>query len=360
MRIDINSKEYMSGYVDGYRDREYGDSEKHYLDILSKLQEIGSKEKEEQNKDLNNQDESIGGYKRFSIDMIPESNNKQEKYYMDKNTGAVYTYKEARQIFVDEYDGDDPTNLFDFEDYFVCIDDDKDESITEDTVKTKDGKWVNRGDDGKEHGEFKTKKDADAQRKAMFARGYKAEGVDTKSEDADAKLESVDTKSEGVEFELNSYQSDEVPDAKDYKDVKPGDYVECKGSEGKYPAPVKKVLYAVSYPEEDDKKKDKNMMPDATDKEGDYFVVDNAYTGAKEEIPVKDASKDILEGIDPDFSENETQVDGDIYYNKDDKFYYIKGIDVGDDAPKFASWEEANEWLNDEVDTSEVIESFYK
>lgn len=48
---------------------------------------------------------------------------------------------------------------------------------TEDTVKKPNGKWVNRGDDGEEHGEFKTKKAADAQRKAMFARGYKAEGV---------------------------------------------------------------------------------------------------------------------------------------------------------------------------------------
>lgn len=51
---------------------------------------------------------------------------------------------------------------------------------TEDTVKKPNGKWVNRGDDGEEHGEFKTKKAADAQRKAMFARGYKAEGVDGK------------------------------------------------------------------------------------------------------------------------------------------------------------------------------------
>jgi len=40
----------------------------------------------------------------------------------------------------------------------------------EDTVK-QDGKWVNKGDDGT-HGKFKTKKAADAQRKAMFANGY--------------------------------------------------------------------------------------------------------------------------------------------------------------------------------------------
>lgn len=44
--------------------------------------------------------------------------------------------------------------------------------IKADTVK-KDNKWVNRGDTGEEHGEFKTKKEADAQRRAMYARGFK-------------------------------------------------------------------------------------------------------------------------------------------------------------------------------------------
>ena len=46
------------------------------------------------------------------------------------------------------------------------------ESLTEDTVKTSDGKWTNKGKDGT-HGKFKTKKEADAQRKAMFANGYR-------------------------------------------------------------------------------------------------------------------------------------------------------------------------------------------
>lgn len=47
--------------------------------------------------------------------------------------------------------------------------------ISEDTVKKSNGKWTNRGDDGKEHGEFKTKKEADKQRKAMYANGYTGE-----------------------------------------------------------------------------------------------------------------------------------------------------------------------------------------
>lgn len=47
--------------------------------------------------------------------------------------------------------------------------------LDEDTVK-QNGKWVNKGKEGT-HGKFKTKKAADAQRKAMFANGYKAEGL---------------------------------------------------------------------------------------------------------------------------------------------------------------------------------------
>lgn len=45
--------------------------------------------------------------------------------------------------------------------------------LNEDTVKKSNGKWTNRGKDGKEHGEFNSKKEADAQRKAMFSNGYK-------------------------------------------------------------------------------------------------------------------------------------------------------------------------------------------
>ena len=46
------------------------------------------------------------------------------------------------------------------------------ESLKEDTVKTRDGKWTNKGKEGT-HGKFRTKKAADAQRKAMFANGFK-------------------------------------------------------------------------------------------------------------------------------------------------------------------------------------------
>ena len=46
----------------------------------------------------------------------------------------------------------------------------EEEQLEEDTIK-QNGKWVNKGKEGT-HGSFKTKKAADAQRKAMFANGY--------------------------------------------------------------------------------------------------------------------------------------------------------------------------------------------
>ncbi len=59
--------------------------------------------------------------------------------------------------------------------------DEKEECLEEDTVK-QNGKWVNKGKEGT-HGKFKTKKAADAQRKAMFANGYKGESLKEDAED---------------------------------------------------------------------------------------------------------------------------------------------------------------------------------
>lgn len=56
-----------------------------------------------------------------------------------------------------------------------------DDELNEDTVKNRKGKWVNRGKEGT-HGEFKTKKAADAQRKAMFANGFTEALIDEYTE----------------------------------------------------------------------------------------------------------------------------------------------------------------------------------
>jgi hypothetical protein len=76
---------------------------------------------------------------------------KPEDGYFDYETENS---QEAREWF-DSYNG--------FED---------DDSLYEGTIKTSKGKWTNKGEEGT-HGTFDTKKEADAQRKAMFASGYK-------------------------------------------------------------------------------------------------------------------------------------------------------------------------------------------
>lgn len=60
--------------------------------------------------------------------------------------------------------------------------------LIEDIEKTKSGKWVNRGKEGT-HGEFKTKKAAREQQKAMFARGFKESIKPTNAEKIYDKLQ---------------------------------------------------------------------------------------------------------------------------------------------------------------------------
>lgn len=65
----------------------------------------------------------------------------------------------------------------------------KEDCLTEDTIK-QGNKWVNKGKDGT-HGEFKTKKAAEAQRKAMFANGF----GESLTEDVDSSEEKKDEES---------------------------------------------------------------------------------------------------------------------------------------------------------------------
>lgn len=61
------------------------------------------------------------------------------------------------------------------------------ECLKEDTVKNSDGTWSNKGDEGS-HGKFRTKKQADNQRKAMFANGYKEDWNVKYHNDLDSKF----------------------------------------------------------------------------------------------------------------------------------------------------------------------------
>lgn len=64
----------------------------------------------------------------------------------------------------------------------------EDNNLKEDTIK-RDNQWVNKGKEGT-HGKFRTKKEADAQRKAMFANGYE-ESLKEEKEVTTANIEIV-------------------------------------------------------------------------------------------------------------------------------------------------------------------------
>ena len=104
-----------------------------------------------------------------------------EYAYVEYADGKLYAGSATNRGIIHEYemdydkDFDVDRNLQDFFDKIIeenpelgePLDESKEDKVCEDTVK-QDNKWVNKGKDGT-HGTFKTKKAADAQRKAMFA-----------------------------------------------------------------------------------------------------------------------------------------------------------------------------------------------
>lgn len=111
-------------------------------------------------------------------------------------------------------------------DEVIDVDDDFDddfgfgEGLKEDTVK-KDNKWVNKGKEGT-HGEFKTKKEADAQRKAMFANGYHEEVEEDFDDDfgsSDDKFVPGEAAHFGVTVDWDDMDDDLDDDAKTFKKV---------------------------------------------------------------------------------------------------------------------------------------------
>lgn len=83
------------------------------------------------------------------------------------------------------------------------------DGLSEGTKKTKSGKWINKGKSGKDHGKFSTKKKADEQRKAMFARGWKPKGVkEGLTEDIDFTSFKKELKKTIPADDIDGYQSD--------------------------------------------------------------------------------------------------------------------------------------------------------
>ena len=102
---------------------------------------------------------------------VEDKKTKEKKWFTFKFKSGSNPYiaktEEERDRIVKKYKG----KVKEIKDGFYEVED-KEESLKEDTIKTKSGKWVNKGKEGT-HGEFRTKKAADAQRKAMFAKGFK-------------------------------------------------------------------------------------------------------------------------------------------------------------------------------------------
>lgn len=96
-----------------------------------------------------------------------------------------------------------------FEEAFKALSDVSDDiiAVDEDTIKVKDGKWTNKGKEGT-HGFFKTKKEADAQRRAMFAR----ESIGNVSNTI------VNNKDENSLSESTKYSVNDVQQMKDAKE----------------------------------------------------------------------------------------------------------------------------------------------
>lgn len=129
----------------------------------------------------------VDGYELSIVGAIGNelSNADEEVYFVlldsDIEWGPVDTAEEAIEWASDVRDGyysddeDEDEDDIDFIDLYGAHgeydDGTVEESLDEDTIKQ--GKhWVNKGKAGT-HGKFATKKKADAQRKAMFANGYK-------------------------------------------------------------------------------------------------------------------------------------------------------------------------------------------
>lgn len=99
--------------------------------------------------------------------------------------------------------------------------------LNEDTIKTSKGKWVNKGEEGT-HGTFDTKKEADAQRKAMFASGWKGEslGEELKTYYISYKENEGKFKDKYVDLPVKANSKEEAEEKflKDHPNIKSYDY----------------------------------------------------------------------------------------------------------------------------------------
>ena len=155
----------------------------------------------------------------------PVSNEEEAEEQQEAIEDAVDEVVDDK--FGEDDEEDDDEMIVRDNDELIDVDDDFDddfgfgEGLKEDTVK-KDNKWVNKGKEGT-HGEFKTKKEADAQRKAMFANGYHEEveeDFDDDFGDRDDKFVPGEAEHFGITVDWDDLEDDvDEEDAKTFKKV---------------------------------------------------------------------------------------------------------------------------------------------
>lgn len=153
-----------------------------YSDLVKEIKNRGWEEVLNEDNRLSHTSTKYRGY-RISLDHKNLCYNIYDKHGEMEDSGfrSVEDAKKAIDNFSD---------LMMSANWLDETDVDFDESLNEDTVK-QGNKWVNKGKEGT-HGKFKTKKAADAQRKAMFANGYKGESLQEGSDEYYTRLISND------------------------------------------------------------------------------------------------------------------------------------------------------------------------
>lgn len=143
-----------------------------YEDLYNDMYSEVSDYADEQSNDSDEVDESLK--ENLSKDMTIEDIAKKHNVSADVIRAQVDIGKEVEKEHTDDEKKAERIaldHLFEMPDYYTRLKKMEKGAIKEDTVK-QGNYWVNKGKEGT-HGKFKTKKAADAQRRAMFAQGFK-------------------------------------------------------------------------------------------------------------------------------------------------------------------------------------------
>lgn len=192
LRIDHDNKTYQLGAFTHISKRETV-SNPELKRIIEILKELGYKEITKDNLKEEKTDESAKKYFTEIGDRVPSKlkqefkqkgiyvyeirdNDTVQKNVFINNIGSLLTNFEllTEDNPIEDLYGDWRKSAEDNHEYFEKYIDYINKVLDEDVKKLSNGKWANVGKDGKANsGTFKTKKEAEAQMKAMYANGYK-------------------------------------------------------------------------------------------------------------------------------------------------------------------------------------------